>query len=107
MKFYPTTPPVSVLNEGDIIPNKFVIFQNYPNPFNPTTEIRFEVPVSGFVSLKVYNVLGREIATIVNEQKNPGAYSVQWNASAQPSGVYYYRMLTGSFSETKKLVLVR
>ena len=95
-------------------PREFELFQNYPNPFNPATVIRYSLPVTGFVTLKVYNVLGREVATLVNEQKAPGIYTVTWNASNLASGVYYYRLTAfpsvGSgqgYVETKKMILVR
>ena len=87
--------------------HSFVLHQNYPNPFNPATEIRFEVPVSGFVSLRVYDVLGREIATLVHEQKSPGIYTAQWEASGRTSGVYYYRLITVNRIETKSMVVMK
>ena len=95
-----TTPP-----QG--IPNRFALEQNYPNPFNPTTNIGFQVSGFGFVSLKVYDILGREVATLVNEKKPAGKYSVIWNPSSMSSGVYFYRLEAGSFVETKKLLLLR
>jgi uncharacterized lipoprotein YddW (UPF0748 family) len=79
--------------------------QNYPNPFNPSTHFRFSIADYGFVSLKVYNVLGQEVATVVNGQRAPGMYDVEWNASALPSGVYIYRLQSGSFVDAKKLLL--
>ena len=89
------------------IPKEYALHQNYPNPFNPVTTIRFSVPASGSVSLKAYNVLGLEIAVLIDEQKGPGDYLVSWDAGRFPSGVYFYRMTAGSFSETKKLLLLR
>jgi len=89
------------------IPKEFSLSQNYPNPFNPNTTIRFALPKSGFVSLKIYNLLGREVALLVNEEKTYGTYTVTWNASGMPSGVYFYRMQVGSFIETRKLVFLR
>ncbi len=88
-------------------PGGYSLEQNFPNPFNPTTQIRFEVPVSGFVSLKIFDVLGREVATLVNERKSPGTYEVQFDGSKLPSGIYFYRLEAGSFVETKKLVLLK
>ncbi|HZY10230.1 MAG TPA: alpha-amylase family glycosyl hydrolase [Bacteroidota bacterium] len=88
-------------------PPAFILSQNYPNPFNPTTTIGFRLRVSGFTSLKVYDVLGREVATLVNEEMSPGEYTVTWDASNKPSGVYYYQLFTGGFVETKKLILLR
>jgi hypothetical protein len=81
--------------------------QNYPNPFNPTTNFRFAIAHSEFVSLKVFDLLGREVTTIVNEPLTPGVYLRQWNASNLSSGIYFYRLQAGSFTETKKLVLLR
>ncbi len=80
---------------------------NYPNPFNPTTEIRYQIPKVSHVTLKVFDILGREVATLVNEQKSPGTYTVRWDASGVASGIYFYRMQAGMFVETKKMLLVR
>jgi len=88
-------------------PETFSLSQNYPNPFNPSTQIRFEIPVSGFVSLKVFDLLGRQVATLVNEQREAGSYSLQWNGAKMPSGVYFYRLEASAFTETKKLILLR
>jgi hypothetical protein len=94
-------------------PASFILFQNYPNPFNPTTMIRFSLPdvgtsrQGGIVSLKVYDLLGREVRTLVSEVKPPGSYTVQWNAEGVASGVYFYRIEAGAFRETKKLILLR
>jgi hypothetical protein len=82
--------------------------QNFPNPFNPSTEIRFSVGAYGFTSLRVYDVLGREVAILVNEKKSAGTYTLTWSAAANiPSGVYFYRLSAGSFAEVKKLVLLK
>ena len=86
---------------------KFQLCQNFPNPFNPTTTISYQLPSNGFTTLKVYDVLGREAATLVNELKNAGTYFVQWNASQFTSGVYFAKMTAGSFSSTKKLLLMK
>lgn len=88
-------------------PSNFTLYQNYPNPFNPSTNIRFEVPTSGFVSLKVFDVLGREVAELLNEYKSVGNYDVNFDASKLTSGVYFYKLQTGNFSSTKKMVLTR
>ncbi len=93
-------------NPNDV-PTKFGLEQNYPNPFNPSTQIRFGIPVSGFVSLRIFDVLGREVSTLVNERKSPGTYEVQFDGSNLPSGVYFYRLQAGSSVETKKLTLLR
>jgi len=89
------------------IPREFSLSQNYPNPFNPSTRIEFEVPRSEFVSLKVYDVLGREVVTLVNEEMGPGSYERVFDGSGLASGVYYYRVTSGSFSVTRKLILLR
>ena len=96
-----------ILRHGYEKPSAYTLFQNYPNPFNPSTVIGFQVPSSGFVSLKVYDVLGREVATLVNEREKAGSYSVTFDAGNLPSGVYFYRITAGSFVETKKLVVLR
>ena len=88
-------------------PNKYSLYQNYPNPFNPTTSINFSVPKSGLVKIKVYDLLGREVATLVNENKPAGNYHMQFNASKLVSGVYFYRMESGSYTQTKKLLLLK
>ncbi|MGA2625251.1 MAG: T9SS type A sorting domain-containing protein [Bacteroidota bacterium] len=85
----------------------YELSQNYPNPFNPSTTIRFTVPELGFVSLKIFNILGVEIATLVSEQLAPGSYSKQWNGSEFASGVYYYRLQAGTYIETRKLLLIK
>jgi probable HAF family extracellular repeat protein len=89
------------------LPKEFALYQNYPNPFNPVTTIEYAVPSISHVSLKIFNVLGREVATLVNGIKVPGVYSATWDASREPSGVYFYRLQAGLFSETKKLLLLK
>ncbi len=93
-------------NDGDI-PHTFTLFANYPNPFNPVTTIQYSIPKESFVIIKVYDVLGKEIATMVNERKSAGNYSIDFNASNLPSGVYLYSMQAGSFVSTKKFVLLK
>jgi hypothetical protein len=99
--------PTGVKKLPQQIPLEFSLSQNYPNPFNPSTSIRFDIPVSSLVSINVYNVLGQEVTTLVNEDYKPGNYEVTWDAKDLSSGVYYYRLQAGSFMETKKLVLLR
>ncbi len=89
------------------IPGEYKLFQNYPNPFNPTTRISYSIPKSSFVSLKIYNTLGQEVADLVNEEQQPGNYSFSFNASALSSGVYFYKINAGSFSNTKKFILLK
>jgi len=89
------------------IPEGYALKQNYPNPFNPTTTISFGLPSRSFVSLIVFDALGREVSRLVSEALSAGTYSVQWNAEGLASGVYFYRLQAGSLSETKKLILLR
>ncbi len=90
-----------------MIPQNFYLEQNYPNPFNPSTVISYRIPVSSNVTLKVYDTLGREVASLVNEEKLPGNYEVKFDGSNLSIGVYFYRLQTGTFSETKKFVLIK
>lgn len=89
------------------LPVAFSLSQNYPNPFNPSTMFRFQVPVASHVRLVIYDILGREVNVLVNEQKAPGTYEVKFGASGLASGVYIYRMQAGAFVDTKKLVLLK
>jgi hypothetical protein len=90
-------------------PTEFSLAQNYPNPFNPTTTIQFTIPAGtyGRTSLRVYDLLGCEVATVVNEVKQPGRYQVSWDASNVASGVYFYRLTAGKFVQTRKFLLLR
>lgn len=90
-----------------LIPVKFSLSQNYPNPFNPTTKIKFDVPKPSFTKLIIYDMLGREVTTLVNEELKPGTYETDWDASYYSSGVYFYKIISGDFVETKKMVLMR
>lgn len=89
------------------LPEQFSLSQNYPNPFNPSTTINFSIPASGLVTLKVFNVLGSEVATLVNEQKEPGSYEVRFNANNYSAGIYFYNIQAGNFVETRKMVLLK
>ncbi|MCK4716530.1 MAG: T9SS type A sorting domain-containing protein, partial [Candidatus Marinimicrobia bacterium] len=80
---------------------------NYPNPFNPTTRIEYTIPHGGQVSLQVFNMLGQKVADLVNEYQRAGKYNIAWNASDVPSGVYFYRIQSGLFNQTKKMLLVK
>jgi hypothetical protein len=89
------------------MPSTYLLQQNYPNPFNPNTTISFSIPTSEFVTLKVYDVLGREIATLVNENLSAGSYSYNFDAKNLTSGVYLYKLQAGKYSETKKMILTK
>ncbi len=96
-----------VNEENNNIINSFELSQNYPNPFNPSTNIQYAINSKQFVTLKVYNLLGKEVKTLVNENKSPGIYSVKFDASNMPSGIYFYKLKTENRSETKKMVLLK
>ena len=97
------------------LPDNYILYQNYPNPFNPGTKIKFSIPflpldkgeAEGVVRLTIYDNLGREVATLVNEKLSPGTYEVEWDASNYPSGVYFYKFTSGDFSQTKKMLLIK
>jgi len=95
------------VTEGEQLPSKTRLFQNFPNPFNPTTHLRFEVPGSGAVSLKVYDLLGREVATLVDEVRAAGNYEVRFDAAGFASGVYLYRLQAGDFVQTRTMLLLK
>ena len=108
----PLSEIVSVKQISNLVPDEFKLEQNYPNPFNPTTIIRFQVKDSRFVTLKVYDILGKEITTLVNEKLQPGTYEVpfsinQFSGYQQPSGVYFYKLIANGFIETKKMLMIK
>jgi endoglucanase len=105
--FFNESPATSVYQDVSRVPLQYSLDQNFPNPFNPTTNLRFALPSASFVTLKVYDLLGRELATIVNGNRAAGTYTVSWDASAYPSGVYFCRMQGGNFVVTKKMSLVK
>jgi hypothetical protein len=96
-----------VKSENNITPDKFSLDQNYPNPFNPSTRINFSIPRQQNVSLIIYNVLGKEVSRLINQNLNPGNYSVEWNGVNASSGIYFYRLITNTFTETKKMMLLK
>ena len=96
-----------VNNTVATVPGKYELYQNYPNPFNPSTVISWDLPAKSHVLLKVYNILGKEVSTLVNEVKSTGKYKIIFDAGNLASGVYFYRLITDSFSETKKMILLR
>ena len=104
---YKLTNVTGISTNKSNVPTSFSLEQNYPNPFNPTTTISFSLPSKSFVSLKVFDITGREVATIVSEEMSSGTYSRLWNAANVSSGIYFYRIQTGSYTQTKKLVLLK
>jgi hypothetical protein len=92
--------------EGDV-PEEYSLMQNYPNPFNPNTTIQFSIPEEGFVSLDVFNALGEKVSTLVSDSFNAGTYRYDWNAADLPSGIYFYRLKSNSFSISKKMILLK
>jgi len=99
--------PISVGTISTEIPKSFSMSQNYPNPFNPTTNIKFDIPKNSLVTIKIYDMLGKEVTTLVNENRLAGTHLATWNASSYPSGVYFYKIKAGDFSETKRMLLVK
>ncbi|MBT8380042.1 MAG: T9SS type A sorting domain-containing protein [Ignavibacteria bacterium] len=93
--------------ENGFTPQDFALEQNYPNPFNPSTSINYSIKERSLVSLKIYDVLGNEVTTLVNEIKPPGVYTIRFNASLLTSGVYFYKLSAGNFNQTKKMILLR
>ncbi len=108
------TIPTGVSNDEETV-HQFSLEQNYPNPFNPSTKIKYNIPSviaseakqSQLVTLKVYDVLGNEVATLVNEEKAAGSYEVEYRADRLTSGIYFYKLQTGNFVETKKMLLLK
>ena len=89
------------------IPAVFMLYQNYPNPFNPSTLIKFDILKTGNVTIKIYDITGREVSVLVNEVKTPGSYRVRFNAVNLSSGIYFYTMNTGDYFASKKMVLIK
>ena len=98
--------PVGV-SDDESIAEQFELQQNYPNPFNPITRISYAIPSASFVNLKVYDIIGNEITVLVNEEKQAGNYQIDFDATELTGGVYFYQLLTGSFVETKKMILMK
>ncbi|RPI15436.1 MAG: T9SS C-terminal target domain-containing protein [Ignavibacteriae bacterium] len=100
-------PLIGIKNIRNNIPDNYSLSQNYPNPFNPSTNIKFGLPLSSFVTLKVYDALGRELITLINEKLASGEYDIEWNSENNPSGIYFYRFETPEFTQTKKMILIK
>jgi aminopeptidase N len=103
------TPGIAVMHDHSITstPTDFQLYQNYPNPFNPKTFINYELPMTNYVELSIYNILGEEVTTLVSEEQMPGIYKVQWDAQSMAAGVYIYKIQAGEYSDVKKMVLIR
>jgi len=102
-----TEVPAGVNSSGSNVPNDTKLYQNYPNPFNPNTVISYSLTASKNVALKIYDVLGNEVASLVNSRQNAGDYSVEFNAGNLASGTYYYSLEAGDYREVKKMVVVK
>ncbi|TRZ64516.1 T9SS C-terminal target domain-containing protein, partial [bacterium] len=101
------SPATGMQNQSGLIPIQYALYQNFPNPFNPVTKINFDIPKQGLVNLKIYDVLGREIKTLVKDIKAPGSYSIEFNASEFSSGVYFYRLESNGFTDVKKMMMIK
>jgi hypothetical protein len=98
---------VTSVNQSTVIPSQYSLSPNYPNPFNPTTVITYSIPKSGNISLKIYDLLGREVAALVNEIKQAGKYEVKFDGSKLASGIYLYRIQSRDFNLTRKMILIK
>lgn len=105
--WYGLSGTTDVEENNEFFPSEFLLLQNYPNPFNPATIISYQLPVDGNIILKVYDLIGNEVATLVNEEQSAGRYEITFNASNLSSGVYFYRIQAGSFNQVKKMILLR
>lgn len=95
------------ISHEPVMVSAYLLEQNYPNPFNPSTEIRYQLPAQGKVTLTVYNVMGQEVATLIDREQSPGIYHVRWDAANQPSGAYYYRLATEGYEDVRKMILMK
>ncbi len=100
-------PPVSITKYSNILPDDYILNQNYPNPFNPSTTISYQLPKSGFINITVYDITGKEVEKLVDEFRQAGSYEVNFTASGLPSGIYFYSLRAGGFTDTKKMVVIR
>ena len=98
---------INTEDQEQIIPKEYSLYQNYPNPFNPNTTIKYDLPKDGLVSLEIFDILGRRITTLVNENRNAGSYEQTFNASSLASGVYVYKLQAGDFISSKKMILLK
>jgi len=107
VSYSPNNPSLAITQTSTAVPQNYELGQNYPNPFNPVTNLEFEIPTLEFVSLKVYDMLGKEVATLINGNLGPGTYRYDFDASGLTSGNYFYKLETKDFSETKKMILLK
>jgi hypothetical protein len=104
---FTTSCPVGINQSSSQIPDKFALYQNYPNPFNPSTKIKFDIPDGDFTTVAVYDVLGKEISILVRLELSAGSYEVTFDGGNLASGIYFYRMISGNFADTKKMILIK
>ncbi len=102
-----TCVPIGIQPINSEIPTRFELFQNYPNPFNPVTKLKFQMPKSGFTKLVIFDVTGKELSILINEELQPGTYEIEWSAVNIPSGVYFYSLITNEFTQTRKMVVIK
>ncbi len=100
-------PITTEVRMSNAVPSEFALMQNYPNPFNPSTRITYQVAREGFVSIKVFNLVGQEVATLVGETKSPGTYALDWSADDIPSGAYFYKMQSAGFTSTRRMLILK
>jgi len=98
---------VDLRSNSEIIANDFTLFQNYPNPFNPSTIINYQLTINSFVTLKIFDINGKEVSTLIKQKQNSGKYEYTFNGNNLPSGIYFYTLTAGVFSDTKKMMLVK
>jgi hypothetical protein len=103
----PLSEMITDVKDIEQLPKEFALNQNYPNPFNPSTKISWQLPIGNLVKLKVYDILGREIVTLVNEYKPMGQYETEFNSANLPSGIYFYKLEAGQFTQVKKMILLK
>lgn len=99
--------PIGIKSISSTIPDSYELYQNFPNPFNPDTKIKFDLPEQSFVKIKIYDIIGREITTLIKQKLDAGSYEINWDAANYPSGIYFYRIETRNFINTKKMVLIK
>lgn len=98
---------ISLSQSGSTLPESYALYQNYPNPFNPTTEIAFDLPAAGRVRLDIYNVLGQKVQSLIDEELSAGPHTVEWDGARFSSGVYFYRLEVGAYSDTRKMLMIK